>query len=130
MKKRWTLLLSLLLLPCLAGGEEAFLLPSKQIYDRYGTPVRGFLSKNNTYYLPVSLNEVSPWLIAAAVAAEDKRFFTHAGVDIRAVCVPRGKTPKRAKLFPERPPLPNNWRARWSRIPKPCGAKRAKHLVL
>lgn len=85
MKKRWTLLLSLLLLPCLAGGEEAFLLPSKQIYDRYGAPIRGFLSKNNTYYLPVSLNEVSPWLIAAAVAAEDKRFFTHAGVDIRAV---------------------------------------------
>lgn len=35
--------------------------------------------------MPVSLNEVSPWLIAAAVAAEDKRFFTHAGVDIRAV---------------------------------------------
>ncbi|WP_428042265.1 penicillin-binding protein 1C, partial [Candidatus Avelusimicrobium fimicolum] len=85
MKKRWTLLLSLLLLPCLAGGEEAFLLPSKQIYDRYGAPIRGFLSKNNTYYLPVSLNEVSPWLIAAAVAAEDKRFFTHSGVDIRAV---------------------------------------------
>lgn len=85
MKKRLAVLLSFLLLPCLVGGEEAFLLPSKQIYDRYGAPVRGFLSKNNTYYLPVSLNEVSPWLIAAAVAAEDKRFFTHSGVDVAAI---------------------------------------------
>ncbi|WP_432635305.1 penicillin-binding protein 1C [Candidatus Avelusimicrobium sp.] len=85
MKKRLAVLLSLVLLPCLVGGEEAFLLPSKQIYDRYGAPIRGFLSARNTYYLPVSLNEVSPWLIAAAVAAEDKRFFTHSGVDVAAI---------------------------------------------
>lgn len=75
MKRVWTVLL-LGLLPCLLCGEEAFLLaPSKQIYDRYGAPMRGFLSENNTYYLPVPLADVSPWLIAAAVAAEDKRFF-------------------------------------------------------
>lgn len=74
------------LLPCLLCGEEAFLLaPSKQIYDRYGAPMRGFLSENNTYYLPVPLADVSPWLIAAAVAAEDKRFFSHPGVDVKAV---------------------------------------------
>lgn len=85
MKKCLAVLLSLVLLPCLVGGEEAFLLPSKQIYDRYGAPIRGFLSARNTYYLPVSLNEVSPWLIAAAVAAEDKRFFTHSGVDVAAI---------------------------------------------
>ena len=75
----------LLLLPCLVWGEEAFLSPSKQIYDRYGAPMRGFLSENNTYYLPVPLTEISPWLIAAALAAEDKRFFSHPGVDVKAI---------------------------------------------
>ena len=74
-----------MLLPCLVWGEEAFLSPSKQIYDRYGAPMRNFLSDNNTYYLPVPLSEISPWLIAAVLAAEDKRFFSHAGVDIKAV---------------------------------------------
>ena len=85
MKKVCTVLF-ILLLPCLVlGGEEAFLSPSKQIYDRSGVPMRGFLSENNTYYLPVPLGEVSPWLIAAVLAAEDKRFFTHPGVDVKAV---------------------------------------------
>lgn len=75
------------LLSCLIlGGGEAFsLTPSKQIYDRRGAPVRGFLSENETYYRPVPLSDISPWLIAAAVAAEDKRFFSHAGVDVQAV---------------------------------------------
>ena len=44
-----------------------------------------FLSENDTYYLPVPLEEVSPWLIAAVLAAEDKRFFSHPGVDVKAV---------------------------------------------
>ena len=76
-----------MLLPCLAigGGEVFCLTPSKQIYDRSGAPVRGFLSENETYYRPVTLSEISPWLVAAAVAAEDKRFFSHAGVDAKAV---------------------------------------------
>ena len=84
MRRIWKALL-VLLLPCLVCGEEAFLTPSKQIYDRYGAPMRGFLSENNTYYLPVPLTDISPWLIAAALAAEDKRFFSHPGVDVKAV---------------------------------------------
>ncbi len=75
-----------MLLPCLLCGEEAFLLsPSKQIYDRYGAPMRGFLSENNTYYLPVALSDISPWLLSATLAAEDKRFFSHPGVDVKAI---------------------------------------------
>lgn len=85
MRRGWQLLLTLL--SCLLwGGEEAFsLTPSKQIYDRRGAPVRGFLSENETYYRPVALSEISPWLVAAFVAAEDKRFFSHPGVDVKAV---------------------------------------------
>lgn len=40
---------------------------------------------NNQYYQPVQLADISPWLIAAVVAAEDKRFYTHSGVDVAAV---------------------------------------------
>lgn len=71
---------------CLQISTEAFcLMPSKQIYDCQGLPMRGFLSEKNTYYRPVSLADISPWLVAAAVSAEDKRFFTHEGVDGAAI---------------------------------------------
>lgn len=76
--------LCVLLLPCLCGGEEA-LTPSVSVYDRAGAPVRGILSQRQTYYQPVTLDQISPFLIGAAVAAEDKRFYTHGGVDVAAV---------------------------------------------
>ena len=74
------------LLPCLLlGGEEVSLPASVQITDKNDAPMRGFLSSNNTYAEPVSLSEISPWLVAAAVATEDKRFYSHGGVDSRAI---------------------------------------------
>lgn len=85
MKKLACLLMVLMLLPRPVGGEEVSLAPSLQIYDRYGVPVRGYLSANQTYYRPVPLAQISPWLVLAAVAAEDKRFFVHSGVDYKAV---------------------------------------------
>lgn len=78
----WTSVL--LLLPCLLGGEELFA-PSRQFYDRTGAPIRGLLTSAQTYYRPVPLSQISPWLISAAVAAEDKRFYAHNGVDALAV---------------------------------------------
>ncbi len=78
-------LVCLLFLPCLCSGEETALSPSKQLYDRFGLPVRSILSENNTYYQPVTLDQISPWLISAVVAAEDKRFYTHSGVDLAAI---------------------------------------------
>lgn len=73
------------LLPCLCSGEEVALSPSKQLYDREGLELRSILSLNNTYYEPVTLDQISPWLISAVVAAEDKRFYTHSGVDMAAI---------------------------------------------
>lgn len=76
----------LLLLPCFCvNGEEAIFKPSVQIYDRHGIAMRDLLSQQQTYARPVSLAQMSPWLMAAAVSAEDKRFFEHGGVDILAV---------------------------------------------
>lgn len=75
----------LLFLPCMTlCGEEISLTPSVQIYDRYGAPLRGFLSARQTDYRPVRIDEISPWMILAAVSLEDKRFFMHPGVDVQA----------------------------------------------
>lgn len=85
-------LLVCLLLPRPLGGE-AFCAPisssfsgdeSASLYDRSGRPLRAFLSQKDTYVEPVELSSVSPWLVMAAVAAEDKRFYSHPGVDWRA----------------------------------------------
>ncbi len=84
--KKYVGAILLIFLPCLLiGGEEKFLMPSIRLTDRQGLAMRGFLSANNTYYFPVALGEMSPWLLAAAVAAEDKRFYEHDGVDVQAV---------------------------------------------
>ncbi len=77
--------LFLLLLPCLLSGGEVFLMPSTTFYDRAGLPLRTVLSAHNTYYHPVGLDQISPWLISAVVAAEEKRFYTQSGVDVAAV---------------------------------------------
>ena len=87
------------LLPCAALGEEAFLQPSVQIYDRNGAPMRGLLSANNTYYSPVLLSEISPWFIAAAVAVEDKRFYQHAGVDAKAILRALWQNTQKGEVF-------------------------------
>lgn len=82
--KKWAGAVLILFVPVLLPGENV-LTPSQQITDRTGAPVRTFLSENNTYYYPVPLGEISPWFIAAAVAAEDKRFYEHDGVDMQAI---------------------------------------------
>lgn len=89
----WRLaVLACFLLPRPLGGE-AFCAPlpspaaeaeSARLYDRSGRPLRSFLSERDTYFEPVELSAVSPWLVMAAVAAEDKRFYSHPGVDWRA----------------------------------------------
>ena len=93
------------ILPCLLGGEvfSLALAPqaaantatsdtagadaaaSVQLFDRQGRPLRAFLSPQQTYRETVALAEMSPWLPLAAVAAEDRRFYSHSGVDMRAV---------------------------------------------
>ena len=54
-----------------------------EITDRHGLPLR--VRSGEAAVSPVKLQEISPWLILATVAAEDKRFFSHGGVDLRSV---------------------------------------------
>lgn len=57
---------------------------SVRVTDRNFLPLRNILSGKDGVMLPVSLEEVSPWLILSVLAAEDKRFFEHGGVDLKA----------------------------------------------
>ena len=81
---KWGEIIGVLLLACSLNGQE-LPAPSTQFYDRAGLMLRQIPGPNNQYYQPVQLADISPWLIAAVVAAEDKRFYTHSGVDVAAV---------------------------------------------
>ncbi len=53
---------------------------------RDGTPLRHLLSENGTRAAPpVTYAEMPPALVHALLAAEDKRFFSHGGIDLLAV---------------------------------------------
>ena len=58
---------------------------SVQLYDRNDHPLRSFLSAQDTYAAPIAFVDISPWLLQAVVAIEDRRFYTHKGVDFRAM---------------------------------------------
>ena len=77
------LFLFLFLLPAAASAGEPK--PSIEITDRYGAPLRAYHGGSGAVSLPVNLDQVSPWLVLVTVAAEDKRFFLHPGVDFRSV---------------------------------------------
>lgn len=52
---------------------------------RDGRPAYVFLSPDDKWRLPVSLDRVDPQFVAALVALEDKRFWSHHGVDPIAI---------------------------------------------
>ncbi|MBI5240764.1 MAG: penicillin-binding protein 1C [Elusimicrobia bacterium] len=58
---------------------------SVEISDRHGRVLRTFLSPDEALSRPAALEEVSPWLVLATLAAEDRRFFRHMGVDFEAL---------------------------------------------
>ncbi|PIU20175.1 MAG: penicillin-binding protein 1C, partial [Elusimicrobia bacterium CG08_land_8_20_14_0_20_59_10] len=76
-------LLPLLALPAAAAPDPG---ASTEITDRYGRALRSYLDgAAASACAPVKLEAVSPWLVLATVATEDKRFFSHPGVDLRSV---------------------------------------------
>lgn len=54
---------------------------SVQIYDRNGHLLRECLSRDYKTSLWVDLDRISPYVIMATIQREDKRFFSHHGVD-------------------------------------------------
>jgi penicillin-binding protein 1C len=58
---------------------------SIQVLDRNGRLLREVLSSEFASSRPVSLKEISPMLIEAIIATEDKHFYTHFGIDFIAL---------------------------------------------
>ncbi|MDD4003820.1 MAG: penicillin-binding protein 1C [Elusimicrobiaceae bacterium] len=50
-----------------------------------GEPLRRYLSAAGCYSAPVKLADVPAWALLAFLAAEDRRFLEHPGVDVRAI---------------------------------------------
>ena len=60
--------------------------PSSPIVtDRAGRPLMALVGSDDHWRFPVKLEDASPWLVAATIAVEDKRFRGHSGVDALAV---------------------------------------------
>lgn len=57
---------------------------SPQVLDRDGAPIHHLTLPDHTRARPLAWEEIPPDLIAATLAAEDKRFFQHGGIDVLA----------------------------------------------
>jgi len=66
------------------GGSALFL-------DRDGRTLAWLVGSAEEFRLPVPLDRISPWLARATVAAEDRRFFSHPGVDPLAMARAAGQ---------------------------------------
>jgi len=58
--------------------------PSPRVLDRDGRPIHHLTLPDHTRSRPLAWEEIPPDLIAATLAAEDKRFFRHGGIDLLA----------------------------------------------
>lgn len=98
MRRRWFIFLSTLLVlaaggwwgvPWVVGLPEELLKPpagSTLYLARDGTPLRHLLNENGMRSAPpVKYEEMPVALVHALLAAEDKRFFSHGGIDLIAV---------------------------------------------
>ncbi len=77
--------LALVLFLSVAAASETLSPPAAvSVTDRNGRVLRTSLPED-LYSVPVLFDDVSPWVVVATLAAEDRRFYQHSGVDPRAV---------------------------------------------
>ncbi len=58
---------------------------STLVVDREGKLLRPFITRDGYWRLPVQSNEVDPRFLTLLIAYEDKRFYSHGGVDPKAL---------------------------------------------
>ena len=57
---------------------------SPQLLDRHGAPILHLTLPDSSRATPVALEEIPADLVACTIAAEDKRFYRHGGIDALA----------------------------------------------
>jgi penicillin-binding protein 1C len=98
-RRRWKRAAFALAATVLAAASGWFVLPfafplppgliadpvaSPVLLDRHGAPFRHLTSDDFTRAAPVKLSQIPDRLVDSTLAAEDKRFFSHHGIDILA----------------------------------------------
>ncbi|WP_048644870.1 penicillin-binding protein 1C [Nitratireductor soli] len=63
-------------------GEIAL---SPEVVDRDGAMLRAYAAVDGRWRLPADIDRLDPQFLAMLVAYEDKRFWSHSGVDVRAL---------------------------------------------
>ena len=62
---------------------------SPVVYSAEGVLLRAYLNQEDKWRFPVTLTELPPWFVTGLLCLEDRRFFSHPGVDpfamVRAV---------------------------------------------
>jgi penicillin-binding protein 1C len=66
-------------------AEFAARQPSRVFTDRHGEVIRAELASDEQWRLDVPLEAISPHVPAAFIALEDKRFYSHGGIDLVAI---------------------------------------------
>ena len=114
------------------GGEGACRLPRETVWleDEEGTALAAFVGDDEQWHLGLTYEQISPHLIRALVAVEDRRFYEHAGVDWRAAGVAavqnaaarrivRGASTLSMQVARLREPRARSW---WAKVEQAFGA--------
>jgi penicillin-binding protein 1C len=96
---------------------------SPAVFDVKGRPMLCVVGPDEQWRYPVSLRDVSPWLIQATIAAEDERFYRHPGVDLAAVVRAIGQNALAGRIVSGASTLDMQVCRMMDSRPRTCGAK-------
>ena len=71
-------------LPAISGLSTNSLQQDTLIYDRHGVLLAD-VGKEGNHRIVVPLNYISPWVVKATLATEDRTFYSNSGIDIQGI---------------------------------------------
>ena len=101
-----------------AAGPGAAL----RLLDRHGLHLQTLSGEAGLHH-PVSLEDISPWAALATLAAEDRRFFKHGGVDPLAVLRAAWRNLRAGRITAGGSTLPPQIARNQSRLPHGLSSK-------
>ena len=85
-----------------------------RFYDRNGDLLYEMIDPNAGRRTYIPLEEISPYVIAATIAVEDKEFYNHPGFDPVALARALVRITPAVRWFLGRQPSPSNWHVVYS----------------